>query len=109
MKTLKQYAQKAFLDYAYKKTGVWIDWNYLSGPRRLVWMKEIKQTFTDCLQFIKTDMKPPVQLVSGSTSYEKGFLAGQAFEGRRLEAKIESRIRELEAELDDYENRLKKS
>ena len=109
MKPLQQYAQKLFCDYAYRKTGVWLDWNYLSDARKLVWMREVKQTFIDTVVSIKEELKPSIQLVSGTTSYEKGFLAGQAFENRRIEGKLLNILEQLDLELEAFENTIKKN
>jgi hypothetical protein len=107
MKTLREFAQSLFLDYAYRKTGVWVDWNYLSNKRKLVWLREVHFYLTQCFSVVKEEIKPNMQLM-GSTSYEKGFLAGQDFEFRRLQGKLQVALEKVTEELHTLENTLKK-
>lgn len=104
MKKLEHIAQKMFADFAYKRTGIWADWSYLSPKRRLEWVKEVENTFQTCLNILKEEVKPYLQPSSGNSSYEKGFMAGQSFEARRIDGKIENLKKELIKQVETLED-----
>lgn len=100
MKKLEHIAQKMFTDFAYKHTGVWLDWNYLSPERKLAWVKEVEFTYQTCLDLLQQEVKPYLHVSPGGSSYEKGFMAGQSFEARRIDGKIQYLKKELEKQID---------
>lgn len=104
MKKLEHIAQKMFTDFSYKKIGMWSDWSYLSPRRKLEWVKEVENTFQNCLDILKQEVKPYLQPSLGGSSYEKGFMAGQSFEARRIDGKIENLKKELAKQVETLED-----
>lgn len=102
---LESIAQQMFRDFAQRRTGMWLDWRYLSPERKLQWMKEVSDTFNECLDYLKKDLKPYLQPSGTAGSYEKGFVAGQAHEARRLGEKVDH----LKEDIADQLERFKES
>lgn len=102
MKSLEQIAQKIFTEFAYRRSGMYLDWRYLSPERKLAWMKEVEETFQECLDYVKTDLKPYMQPAGSAASYEKGFIAGQAHEAKRIQEKIGAMKNQLQDQLERF-------
>lgn len=101
-KSLEQIAKKMFADFAMKRTGMWVDWRYLSPERRLAWMTEVQDTFDECLNILQKDLSINLQPSKAAASYEKGFVAGQAHEAHRLNERIEAAKQLLANQLEDF-------
>jgi hypothetical protein len=100
---LENLAKDMFLNYAYRKTGVHPNWQYLSPERRLAWMREVSDIFEMCLQHLGDSITLPPSIGMPAASYEKGFLAGQSFENKRLAAKIQSIKNNIEEQIEEFE------
>lgn len=101
---LEQIAKKMFQDFAMRRTGMWLDWRYLSAERKLAWIKEVAETITECLLIIEEDLLPPPHPVSpyGAGGYERGFRDGQDREWNRLKLRVEAMKEQVEKQLIDF-------
>lgn len=104
MLKLENIAKQMFLDYARRKTGITPDWRYLNAERKLAWMREVGEIFNMCLDYVHIDVAQPPSRGIPSASYEKGFLAGEAFENKRLQARLDLLKQNLNQQIEDFEN-----
>lgn len=102
MKSLEQIAKKMFSDYAMKHAGHYLDWRFLSAERRIIWIKEVADKYLQCLAQCKEELSIGKLPMPGVASYERGFVAGQAFEAHRLQERIDTLIQMVESELYSY-------
>lgn len=105
MQKLETIAQQMFIDYCLKKTGVRLDWRYLSAERKLRWMTDVADTFDAALDEIQKELMDTTVPSHGAASYEKGFNAGRKQEISRLISKIELIRDLLECQLDDFKEK----
>lgn len=96
MLKLENFAKQLFMDYAYRKTGVHPDWRLLNPERKLAWMQEVTEVFDACLKNINDTLALPPSIGLPAASYEKGFLAGQVMENKRLQVRLEGIMNDLE-------------
>lgn len=101
-KTLEQIAKKMFSDFAYKNAGHYLDWRFLSSERKLAWMTEVADTYLECLNQVKDTLNVGKLPNPGMASYEKGFIAGQAQEARRLSERIEFLEDYIKGQIDKF-------
>lgn len=99
---LEAIAQQMFRDFVHRRTGMSLDWRYLSPERKLQWMREVSDTFNECLDYLNKDLKPYLQPTNSMVSYERGFVAGQAQEARRLQEKIEYMKHDITDQLERF-------
>lgn len=105
MQKLEQIAQQMFIDFCLKKTGVWLDWRYLSPARKLDWMKDVALTFQASLSEIQKELMATAVPNHGAASYEKGFNAGRKHEISRLVSKIELMQDLIDEQLEDFKEK----
>lgn len=99
-KTLEQMAKKMFQDLAIKRTGVKLDWKLLSPERRLVWTKEVAETFLECLAVMEKDLNVPLSN-QATAGYERGFIDGRFKERQHTILRIEGMKEHIEQELNN--------
>lgn len=103
-KSLEQIAKKMFVDFAMRKSGLWLDWRYLSSERRLSWVKEVSETMLECITVLEKDLTLPPQPASpfSSGGYERGFVAGQEREWNRAKLRLETMKEQINNQLQDF-------
>ena len=101
-KTLEQIARKMFSDFAMRRSGHYLDWRFLSAERKLAWVKEVEDTYQECLNNLKEDLSIGKLPVPGVGSYERGFVAGQAHEAHRLNERILIMEQMLKDQLNEF-------
>jgi len=102
MKSLEDIAKKMFSDFAKRKSGYYLDWKYVSPERKLEWMKEVADTYLECLKNLKQDLSIGKLPSPGAPSYERGMVAGMANEAHRLNERISAMEIQVTDQLADF-------
>lgn len=87
MKNLDRIAAQHFEKYAQQITPG-AKWRYLSKERQKAWREEIGYMMLTCLEQVAGDIEMKLPTSTGQVSFEKGFLAGEAHENKRLKSKL---------------------
>jgi len=104
VKSLEQIARKMFIEFSRRRTGLALDWRYISKERKLSWMKEVVEIFDMCLNDLDKELELPHIGLTGAASFEKGFVAGQKFENNRIRQRVEYLKTWLDEQYREYEH-----
>ena len=102
MKSLESIAKQMFLEFVYSRSGHHLDWRYLPHERKVEWIMDVYETFILCLEELKQELSIGKLPNPGAASYEKGFVAGEAHEARRLSERITGLEQKLSEQFEKF-------
>lgn len=102
-KPIEKIAEQMFKDFAMRRTGMWLDWRYLSSERRLAWVKEVSENLTECLNILEKDLTPkPIAKMPVMGGYERGWVVGQEQEWNRIKLRIEAMQEQIKSQVEAF-------
>lgn len=105
MSPLETLAKALFEDFSMRETGRQANWNYLSKPRKIEWMKDVLRIHKHLSDRLIKTIKPMGNTSQVNTSWGMGFNEGLRSERIHFITIVQNLHQDLESDLGDFQEK----